>query len=74
MRARWSRAVRDVEHVNLLVEMLPQRKMQVGEQPDLVLWIPILNVDVQVAFCHCDVDFDIHAVVHIAFESFERVP
>lgn len=74
MRARWSRVVWDVEHVNLLVEMLTQRKMQVGEHPDLVLWIPIHNVDVQVAFCQRDVDIDIHAVVHVAFESFEREP
>lgn len=74
MRARRTRAMWYVEHVNLLVEMLTQGKMQVGDQPDLVLWFPILNDDVQVAFCHRDVDIDPHAVVEITFEGFERVP
>ena len=34
-----------VEHVNLLVEMLTEGEMQVGEQPDLILWLPIDDVD-----------------------------
>ena len=64
----------DVKHVDILVEMLAERKMEVSEHPDLILWFPWYVVDFKVALGCYEIDIDPYSGVQITTRSLERVP
>ncbi|KAL9581957.1 MAG: hypothetical protein Q9212_003576 [Teloschistes hypoglaucus] len=65
-------AVRYVEHVELLVEVLMEWEMQVNRNPDLIVRLHSYLIDGQIPLCYQKIDINLHPVVQTALVISQR--